>query len=59
MGDCIIDQGVLIEGVTLILGITRAGLEALEAAAAAAAPELRFLRPAAELEAADADCCCC
>lgn len=55
MGDCIIENGEVTVGVTLIEGITRtgAGLGALAAAAAAAA--LRFLRPAAALAAADLD----
>lgn len=57
VGDCIIDHGVLIVGVTLMVGIGRDGFDPLEADAAA--PELRFLRPTDvdELEAADEDCC--
>lgn len=44
VGDCIIDHGVVIVGVTLIVGITLAGLAGALADAAAAAA-LRFRRP--------------
>lgn len=45
VGDCIIDQGELTVGVTLMVGITRAGRAADdEAAAAAAAEEALLLR---------------
>ena len=56
VGDCIMANGDVMVGVTLMVGITRigAGLEPPAAAAAAAAAALRFLRPEAA-EAADAD----
>lgn len=54
VGDCIIDQGVLMVGVTLIIGMGRAGRDPLEAAAAAA-PALRFRRPSWFVDAAAAD----
>lgn len=42
VGDCIMDQGELMVGVTLMVGMTRGGVE--EPAAAAAAAELLRLR---------------
>lgn len=50
VGDCIIENGEVTVGVTLMVGITRTGAGLLDEAAAAAA--LRFLRPEAEAAAA-------
>lgn len=48
MGDCIIENGEVTVGVTLMVGITRTGAGLLADAAAAAAPAPRLLlRPAA------------
>lgn len=47
VGDCIIEKGDWTVGVTLMVGITRTGAGLPAEAAAAAAPALRFLRPAA------------
>lgn len=44
VGDCIIDHGELMVGVTLIVGITRAGLAPPAEAEAAAAPALLLRR---------------
>lgn len=52
VGDCIIENGDVTVGVTLIVGITRNGFGALALAAAAAAA-LLFLLPAAADEADD------
>lgn len=51
VGDCIIDHGELIVGVTLIDGITLTGRAALEAAAAAE-EALRLRRPCMAVTAA-------
>lgn len=47
VGDCIMDQGELMVGVTLIVGITRTGAGAAAADAAAAAAALRLRLPPA------------
>ena len=54
VGDCIMANGDVMVGVTLMVGITRIGAGLEPPAAAAAAAALRFLRPEAA-EAADAD----
>lgn len=53
VGDCIIENGEVTVGVTLIVGMTRIGFDPPEAAAAAAA--LLFLRPDAPAADDEAD----